>query len=36
MFADLTSQADNYWDQGLLGMALDPGFPGTPHIRTDG
>jgi hypothetical protein len=36
IFADLTSQVDNYWDRGLLGMALDPGFPGTPYIRTDG
>ena len=32
IFADLTSQVDNYWDRGLLGMALDPGFPAKPYV----
>ena len=26
-FADLSTQVDDYWDRGLLGLALDPGFP---------
>ena len=32
IFADLTSRVDNYWDRGLLGMALDPGFPAKPYV----
>ena len=32
IFADLSSKVDNYWDRGLLGLALDPGFPTTPYI----
>ena len=32
VFADLTTQVHNYWDRGLLGMALDPGFPTTPYV----
>jgi glucose/arabinose dehydrogenase len=27
VFADLRTQVDDYWDRGLLGLALDPGFP---------
>ena len=26
-FADLRTEVHNYWDRGLLGMALDPDFP---------
>ena len=29
-FVDLSSQVDNYWDRGLLGMALPPNFPTNP------
>jgi glucose/arabinose dehydrogenase len=29
---DLRAEADDYWDRGLLGMALDPNFPATPNI----
>ena len=29
-FADLSSKVDDYWDRGLLGLALDPGFPAAP------
>ena len=32
IFADLTSRVDNYWDRGLLGMTLDPGFPAKPYV----
>jgi glucose/arabinose dehydrogenase len=31
-FADLSAQVDDYWDRGLLGMALPPGFPTDPHV----
>ena len=26
IFADLRTEVDNYWDRGLLGLALDPGL----------
>jgi glucose/arabinose dehydrogenase len=29
---DLRDQVDDYWDRGLLGMALDPAFPATPYV----
>ncbi|HET9793351.1 MAG TPA: PQQ-dependent sugar dehydrogenase [Thermoanaerobaculia bacterium] len=32
IFADLTKNVDDYWDRGLLGMALDPGFPQKPYV----
>jgi len=28
----LRTQVYNYWDRGLLGMALDPGFPVRPYV----
>ena len=31
-FADLRTNVYNFWDRGLLGMALDPGFPTKPYI----
>jgi glucose/arabinose dehydrogenase len=31
-FADLRTAVHNYWDRGLLGLALDPGFPTTPYV----
>ena len=30
--ADLRTQVDDYWDRGLLGLALDPNFPASPYI----
>lgn len=30
--ADLSTQVQRFWDRGLLGMALDPAFPATPHV----
>jgi glucose/arabinose dehydrogenase len=30
--ADLRTEVDNYWDRGLLGLALDPGFPTVPYV----
>src|SRR5215813_6939809 len=31
--ADLSSEVDDYWDRGLLGLAIPPGFPATtPYI----
>src|SRR5262245_2902549 len=32
IFADLRSQVDDYWDRGLLGLALDPNFPTAPYV----
>ena len=32
VFADLRTVVHNFWDRGLLGMALHPNFPATPHI----
>jgi glucose/arabinose dehydrogenase len=31
-FADLNVNVYNFWDRGLLGMALDPGFPTRPYV----
>lgn len=30
--ADLRTNVHNFWDRGLLGMALDPNFPNKPYI----
>jgi glucose/arabinose dehydrogenase len=30
--ADLSSKVDDYWDRGLLGMALSPNFPTDPYV----
>ena len=32
VFADLRTQVHNFWDRGLLGLALDPGFPENPYV----
>ncbi len=32
VFYDLRSQVDDYWDRGLLGLALDPNFPASPYV----
>ena len=32
VFADLRTQVHNYWDRGLLGLALDPEFPAQPWV----
>ena len=32
VFADLSTQVYNFWDRGLLGLALHPGFPATPYV----
>ncbi len=32
LFADLSNEVDDYWDRGLLGLALDPNFPTSPYI----
>ncbi|HEY6058300.1 MAG TPA: LamG-like jellyroll fold domain-containing protein, partial [Candidatus Limnocylindrales bacterium] len=32
IFADLRTQVDNYWDRGLLGLALPPDFPANPYV----
>ncbi len=32
LFADLRTKVYNYWDRGLLGMALDPAFPIKPYV----
>ena len=30
--ADLRTQVHNYWDRGLLGLAVDPNYPTNPYI----
>ena len=32
LFADLSGNVDDYWDRGLLGLAVPPGFPTDNHI----
>ncbi|HKY65486.1 MAG TPA: PQQ-dependent sugar dehydrogenase [Acidimicrobiales bacterium] len=32
VFADLRTQVHNFWDRGLLGLTLDPGFPTKPYV----
>jgi glucose/arabinose dehydrogenase len=32
IFADLRTNVYNFWDRGLLGMALHPTFPATPSV----
>jgi glucose/arabinose dehydrogenase len=32
VFADLRTQVHNFWDRGLLGLALDPDFPVNPSV----
>jgi glucose/arabinose dehydrogenase/PKD repeat protein len=32
IFADLRTKVHNFWDRGLLGLALDPGFPANPWV----
>jgi glucose/arabinose dehydrogenase len=31
-FADLSTKVDDYWDRGLLGLALPPDFPTNPSV----
>jgi glucose/arabinose dehydrogenase len=30
--ADFRTETHNFWDRGLLGLALDPNFPATPSV----
>ena len=32
VFADLRTNVHNFWDRGLLGLALHPDFPNTPYV----
>lgn len=32
IFADLRTNTHNFWDRGMLGMALDPNFPSNPYV----
>ncbi|MFN8545302.1 MAG: PQQ-dependent sugar dehydrogenase [Candidatus Binatia bacterium] len=32
VFADLRTNVHNFWDRGLLGLALHPDFPATPYV----
>ena len=32
VFADLRTQVHNFWDRGLLGLALHPDFPVNPSV----
>jgi glucose/arabinose dehydrogenase len=32
VFADLNANVHNFWDRGLLGMALAPNFPADPYV----
>jgi PKD repeat protein len=29
---DIRTEVHDYWDRGLLGLALDPNFPATPYV----
>jgi hypothetical protein len=31
-FIDLSDRVNDYWDRGLLGIAVDPNFPTNPHV----
>ncbi|MBE0682899.1 MAG: sortase [Anaerolineales bacterium] len=31
-FINISSQVNNFWDRGLLGLALHPDFPNTPYV----
>jgi len=31
-FANLSGEVDDYWDRGLLGLALPPNFPASPYV----
>jgi uncharacterized repeat protein (TIGR01451 family) len=31
-FADLRTNVQDFWDRGLLGLALDPAFPANPYV----
>jgi glucose/arabinose dehydrogenase/PKD repeat protein len=30
--ADLSGEVDDYWDRGLLGLAIPPNFPASPYV----
>src|SRR5437016_12413018 len=32
LFANLSTAVDDYWDRGLLGLALAPNFPSDPAV----
>lgn len=32
LVADVSSSTHNFWDRGLLGLALDPSFPAVPNL----
>src|SRR6266545_6978209 len=32
VYADLRTQTHNFWDRGLLGLAVDPQFPTRPYV----
>jgi glucose/arabinose dehydrogenase len=32
LFANLADRVHDFWDRGLLGMTLDPGFPAQPYV----
>jgi len=32
VFADLRTNVHDFWDRGLMGMALDPAFPSSPYV----
>jgi glucose/arabinose dehydrogenase/PKD repeat protein len=32
VFADLNTNVHNFWDRGMMGLAVDPGFPTRPYV----
>jgi len=32
VFADLSAEVNQYWDHGMMGLALAPTFPADPSI----
>src|SRR5919204_489335 len=34
VYADLSKNVDDYWDRGMLGLAIDPNWPAQPFVYT--
>jgi len=34
VYADLSKNVDDYWDRGMLGLAIDPNWPAQPYVYT--
>ena len=34
VYADLSKNVQDFWDRGMLGLAIDPGWPAQPYVYT--